>query len=308
MEGMREIESILARRAVLVTGKGGVGKTAVAAGLAHIAAASGKRTLVGEISYEPDATSPLARALGVEKTTTHPMPIAKNLRAMLLTPTDGHVRFLRHALHVGMLADAAMRSAAIRRFLLAAPMLPEMGILYRILDLVREKRSDGSPEHEVIIVDLPATGHTLGLAQIPKAILGVIRSGPIATAVREGLELLEDPKRTTTVVVTLPEALPVSEAVELVRGLRSHAIPLSGVVLNRMPGDPFEPAERHAVDAIVSHNGPLLGARTLPRIDRAKAALSRVKSEIGTVIACIGELAEQGALAPQIATALEGTR
>lgn len=304
---MNEIQAILERRAVLVTGKGGVGKTAVAAGLAHIAAASGKRTLVGEISYEPDATSPLARALGVEKTMTHPTEIAPNLRAMLLTPTDGHVRFLRHALHVGMLADAAMRSAAIRRFLLAAPMLPEMGILYRILDLVREKRSDGSPEHEVVILDLPATGHTLGLAQIPKAILGVIRSGPIATAVREGLELLEDPKRTTTIVVTLPEALPVSEAIELVRGLRSHSIPLSGVVLNRMPGDPFEPAERHAVDTIVSHNGPLLGARTLPRIDRAKAALARVKSEIGTVIACVGDLTDQGSLAPHIARALEGT-
>lgn len=302
MEGMKEI---LERRAVLVTGKGGVGKTAVAAGLAHVAAARGKRTLVGEISYEPNATSPLARALGVEKTSTHPTQIAPNLKAMLLTPTDGHVRFLRHALHVGMLADAAMKSAAIRRFLMAAPMLPEMGILYRILDLVRDKRSDGSPEHEVIIVDLPATGHTLGLAQIPKAILGVIRSGPIATAVREGLELLEDPKRTTTIVVTLPEALPVSEAAELVRGLRAHDIPLSGVILNRMPADPFEPGERHAIDPIIEKAGPLLGARTLPRIDRAKAALARVKSEIGTVIACVGELAEQGALAPQIGHALE---
>jgi len=300
------VKEILERRAVLVTGKGGVGKTAIAAGLAHVAAASGKRTLVGEISYEPDATSPLARALGVEKTTSHPTRVAPNLRAMLLTPTDGHARFLRHTLHVGVLADAAMRSAVIRRFLLAAPMLPEMGILYRILDLVREKRSDGSPEHEVIIVDLPATGHTLGLAQIPKAILGVIRSGPIATAVREGLELLEDQKRTTTIVVTLPEALPVSEAVELVRGLRAHAIPLSGIVLNRMPSDPFEPSERHAIDSIVARAGPLLGARTLPRIDRAKAALARVKSEIGTVIACIGELADQDALAPQIGHALAG--
>jgi anion-transporting ArsA/GET3 family ATPase len=306
LESVSTVKEILERRAVLVTGKGGVGKTAVAAGLAHVAAAQGKRTLVGEISYEPDATSPLARALGVEKTSTHATVVAPNLRAMLLTPTDGHVRFLRHALHVGVLADAAMKSAAIRRFLMAAPMLPEMGILYRILDLVREKRSDGSPEYEVIIVDLPATGHTLGLAQIPKAILGVIRSGPIATAVREGLELLEDPKRTTTIVVTLPEALPVSEAVELVRGLRAHDIPMSGIVLNRMPADPFDPAERHAIDPVVARAGPLLGARTLPRIDRAKAALARVKAEIGTVIACVGELTEQGSLASQIGQALEG--
>ena len=58
-----------------------------------------------------------------------------------------------------ILADAAMRSNAIRRFLAAAPTFPEMGVLYRLLDLVRAKRRDGSVEHETIIVDLPATGH-----------------------------------------------------------------------------------------------------------------------------------------------------
>lgn len=303
---MTSLRELLGRRALLVTGKGGVGKTSVAAALALVAAASGKRTLVGEISYEPDATSPLARALGVERTHPHPTDVAPNLRSVLLTPTDGHVRFLRKALHVGVLADAAMRSAAIRRFLLAAPMLPEMGILYRIHDLVLAARPDGSPEHELVIVDLPATGHTLGLAQIPKAILEVIHSGPIATAVREGISLLEDPARTTALVVTLPEALPVSEAAELARGLRAHDIPLSGVVLNRVPADPFEPGERQAIEPILARHPHLLGARTLPRIDRAKAALARVKDEIGTVLACVGELAGEGPLASQIAHALGG--
>lgn len=296
---------LFGRRALLVTGKGGVGKTAVAAGLAHLAAASGKRTTVCEISYEPEATSPLARALGVAHTKTHPVEIAPNLRTMLLVPTDGHVRFLKHTLHVGLLADAAMRSAAIRRFLLAAPTLAEMGILYRMLDLVREKRDDGHFEHELIVLDLPATGHTLGLAQIPHAILDVIRSGPIATAVREGIELLEDPARTTTLVVTLPESLPVSEAIELWRGLEKHKIPLSGVVLNRMPADPFEPSERKAVDALVAKNGPLLGARTLPRIDRAKLAHERIRKERVGSVACIPELHDAGAIASLVARALE---
>jgi anion-transporting ArsA/GET3 family ATPase len=301
-----KLSELFDRRALLVTGKGGVGKTALAAGLAHLAANAGKRVTVCEISYEPDATSPLARALGIDHTKSYPIEIAHNLRTMLLTPTDGHVRFLKHTLHVGLLADAAMRSAAIRRFLLAAPTLAEMGILYRILDLVRERRHDGSNEHELVILDLPATGHTLGLAQIPHAILEVIHSGPIANAVREGLELLEDPKRTTTVVVTLPESLPVSEAIELLRGLRNHKIPLSGVILNRMPHDPFNTDERKAVDAIVARSGPLLGARTLPRIDRAKAARERLQKEISGAIACVPELHESGAIAPFVAGALEG--
>ena len=75
-----------------------------------------------------------------------------------------------------------------RRFLAAAPTFPEMGVLYRLLDLVRAKRRDGTDEHEMIIVDLPATGHALALAQIPASLLRVIPSGPIAAAVREAVK------------------------------------------------------------------------------------------------------------------------
>lgn len=301
---MSSIRELLDRRAVLVTGKGGVGKTSVAAGLAHLAASMGKRVLVGEVSYEPDATSPLARALGVDRLLEAPLHITPNLRAVLLTPTEGHVRFLRDVLPMRLLADAAMKAAAIRRFLLAAPTLAEMGILYRILDLVREKHPDGSPVHEVIVIDLPATGHTLGLAQIPTAILEVIHSGPIATAVREGLELLRDPEKTTSLVVTLPETLPVSEAAELVHGLQRHGIPFSGVVLNRMVWDPFGEEERVAVDELVRGKA-MLGARTLPRIDRAKAAVARLRS-LSLPVAFVGEVAAEGPVAGHIAETLGG--
>ncbi|MBS2031768.1 MAG: ArsA family ATPase [Deltaproteobacteria bacterium] len=296
------MRALLQRRAILVTGKGGVGKTTLAAAIAHLGARSGKRVLVAEVSYEPDATSPLARALGLERLSEEPKAIAPSLKAVLLTPTSGHVRFLRATLPVKRLADAALRAAAIRRFLLAAPTLAEMGILYRILDLVNEKRADGSFENELVVVDLPATGHAMGLAQIPSAILEVIRSGPIATATREGIALLKDPSRTTSVVVTLPETLPVSEAMELVQSIQHSAIPFSGVVLNRMPEDPFVAAEREAVDAWVQGKA-LLGARSLPRIDRARHAEARLR-QLRVPVMSVGELATSGHVAPSLADAL----
>ena len=296
------VRALLQRRAILVTGKGGVGKTTLAAAIAHLGARSGKRVLAAEISYEPEATSPLARALGVAKLGEEPTSVAPRLQAVLLTPTSGHVRFLRATLPVRRLADAALRAAAIRRFLLAAPTLAEMGILYRILDLVNAKRADGSPEHELVVVDLPATGHALGLAQIPAAILEVIRGGPIATATREGMALLKDPSRTSSVVVTLPETLPVSEAMELVQSIQRHAIPFSGVVLNRMPEDPFALAEREAVDAWVRGKS-LLGARSLPRIDRARSAEARLR-ELKVPVLAVGELAASERVAPSLADML----
>lgn len=132
----------------------------------------------------------------------------------------------------------------------------------------------------MIIVDLPATGHALALAQIPASLLRVIPTGPIAAAVREGLELLTDPARTGAVVVTLPETLPVSEAIELVAGIHEHQIPLAHVFVNRVPFDPFSEEEREAVRRILDTTPPTLGERTLERIDRARGALDRISRAI----------------------------
>jgi arsenite-transporting ATPase len=274
------LKRLLPLRAVLITGKGGVGKTTVAASLARFAAAQGKRVLCAEMSSDPDIASPLADALGADKLTETPVDIAPNLRALLLTPVLGHQKFLRDVLPMNILADAAMRSAAIRRFLGAAPTFPEMGVLYRLLDLVRAKRRDGSWEHEMIIVDLPATGHALALAQIPASLLRVIPTGPIAAAVREGLALLTDKKQTGAVVVTLPETLPVSEALELIAGIEHHEIPLAQVFVNRVPFDPFTEEERVLVRDILAGRPPTLGERTMERIDRARVAMSRLSHSV----------------------------
>jgi arsenite/tail-anchored protein-transporting ATPase len=275
---------------VLVTGKGGVGKTTVTASLGRFFASQGKRVLCTEIASEGAESSPLADALGVPRLGEDPSVVAPNLRAALLTPTRGHQRFLRDVLPVRLLADAAMRSAAIRRFLGAAPTFPEMGVLYRLLDLVRARRRDGELEHEVIVVDLPATGHAIALAQIPASLLRVIPTGPIAAAVREGLELLTDREKTGTIVVTLPETLPVSEALELVTAIEHHQIPLAQVCVNRMPFDPFTPDERAAVRRILEGHPPTLGERSLERIDRARGALARLSSGIRVPIVTLHDV------------------
>lgn len=294
---------------MLVTGKGGVGKTTVTASLARYAAAHGKRVLCAEMAGDPAAASSLADALGIERIEVEPVLVAPNLKAVLLAPHLGHTRFLRDVLPMKVLADVAMRTAAIRRFLSAAPTFPEMGVLYRLLDLVRAKRRDGSDEHEMIIVDLPATGHALALAQIPASLLRVIPSGPIADAVREGLDLLKDRARTGALVVTLPETLPVSEALELVAGIESHGIPLAQVLVNRVPFDSFSDEEREVVRGLLAGRGPTLGERTLERIDRARVSLSRLRRAVKVPIVVLQDVWLDGPrLAEEMASlmALEG--
>ena len=288
------MKSLLPLRAVLVTGKGGVGKTTFASSLARFAAQSGKRVLVTEVGTEDATTSALADALGAAKITEHPEEIAPNLRIAALAPALGHQRFLRDVLPMKILADAAMKSGAIRRFLSAAPTFPEMGVLYRLLELVRTRRRDGSVEHEMIIVDLPATGHALALAQIPASLLRVIPSGPIAAAVREGLELLTDPAQTGAVVVTLPETLPVSEAIELVRGIEEHHIPLAQVIVNRVPFDPFSDEEKAFIRSLLDEEPPTLGERTLERIDRARVAFDRISRAVTVPVGVLQDVWLEG--------------
>ena len=286
---------LLARRVVLVTGKGGVGKTTVTAALARVAARAGKRALAVEIDYEsprPDdetakdaASSPLATAFGTEPFGDEPRLIdGADARGSVfgarLSPLAGHVQFLRDTLPMRLLADAAMRSAAVRRFFSAAPTLAELGVVYRLLNLLDQTRGSGAPEWDVVICDLPATGHALALAQVPQTLADVIRAGPIHTAAERGLSMLRDAEKTTSVLVTLPEPLPVSEAIELHDGLDKLGIACDLVLLNRVPPNPFTVEERAAAERIVPDRMRTLGARRLPRIDRAQTARERLEREL----------------------------
>ena len=289
------IDALLARRLLLVTGKGGVGKTTISAALARAAAAKGKRVLAAEISYESPReddeagatlTSPLAAALGLPPLGDEPRKVTSTLFAARLSPLAGHLQFLRDTLPVRLLADAAMRSAAVRRFFHAAPTLAELGILYRLLDLLKEP-------WDLVVCDLPATGHALALAQVPQALATVLRAGPIHAAAQEGLAVLRDAKRTTSVLVSLPDPLPVSEAVELYEGLRKLSIDCAMVVLNRVPPNPFTPEERAAIERIVVDRARTLGARRLPRIDRAAAAHERLARELRLPVRAVPELDDE---------------
>jgi anion-transporting ArsA/GET3 family ATPase len=127
----------------------------------------------------------------------------------------------------------------------------------------------------------------------------VIPTGPIAAAVREGLDLLMDPERTGAVVVTLPETLPVSEAIELVNGIEHHGIPLAQVFVNRVPFDPFTEAERSAVRTLLANQPPTLGARTLERIDRSRVALARLAKAVTVPITTLQDVWLDGPRLPE---------
>jgi arsenite/tail-anchored protein-transporting ATPase len=266
---MAGVERIWDRQLVLVTGKGGVGKSVITAALARAAHAAGKRVLVAEVTPDVTTHSRLlahfghANAVGEE-----PFVIMPRLYGARITPSTGHKLFLRAAIRVRFIVDAAMKSAALNRFLMAAPTFPEIGTLYQLVTLLRAK------EFDHVLVDLPATGHALALASLPKTVLRIVPSGLIGEAIKEGLTTMTDPKRGGAVVVTLPESMPITEALELGEALKRLSIPVRAMILNRMPDDPFSEEEKQALREFLatSANGHVLGEREFKKLERAYAA------------------------------------
>ncbi len=299
------LESLWERRALLVSGKGGVGKTTFAASLARAAVRAGRTVLLAEIAPDDGGPSALGPLVGAAPKGPEVVQVEPRLSFVRLASSEGHRRFLEDVLPMKLMAEAAMRSRALRRFLEAGPALREMGVLYQMLSLVRRTHSDGRFVHPLCVVDLPATGHALALASLPRSILSVMPGGPIGRAVREGLDLITDTKRTGVFLVTLPEPLPVSETLEMAGELQRLGLPLSATVLNRMPEDPFESDHREAVGRLLDTHGPHQGARALARLDRAMNARARLADNVSVPLLTLPEVRATGpALVERLATSL----
>ncbi|MBP9111813.1 MAG: ArsA family ATPase [Polyangiaceae bacterium] len=291
--------SLSKRRLLLVTGKGGVGKTSMTAAIALSLAKRGKRVFVGEVATEGETSSPLALAFGSRIVPNEPEEVSPGVCVGLIHPSRGHQKFLRDVLKVKLLADSAMKSTPIRKFLATAPAFPEMGVLYRILELLGEKSSKHGPNvYDHVLVDLPATGHALALAQVPETLLKVFSAGPIVEAVRRGLDILTDPEQTGGLIVTLPETLPVSESIELAVGVSAKNIPIAAMILNRVPTDPFTVDERDALRNYSKTVSSVLGLRTVAKMDRSDAALARLRASTSFPVAVVPDFFVEPELLP----------
>lgn len=275
------MKDLLNKRLVLVSGKGGVGKSSLTASLAHVAHQAGKRVLVVEIGDGSEDYSPVAQLLGRPRLPMSAEDLGAGIWGSQLLPSVGLELFLTSVLKVAGLAKTAMGFEPLRRLFMVAPSFREMAIFYHLVSYLRAARADGSPLYDLVLVDMPATGHTLALTGLPDVVLRVVTRGPIADAIREGQAYLNDPARVAACVVTLPEAFPLSEALELLEGLRATSMPCGGVFINRMPNDAFSADERRAIEEFVGSQSFVgLDAFRLSRSARDAVAMAMGTAQV----------------------------
>ncbi len=202
------------RRFVVVAGKGGVGRSTVCVALGLAAARYGLRTCIVQLNTQDD----VARLFGCEAGSYAPVPLDPDLPlfAANLRPTEALREYGQLKLRWKALHHLVFENDVMRRLLRMVPGMSEMLLLGKAWHMeARERRDDGTPAWDLLIVDAPATGHGISLLRLPQVILDAVPVGPMAEDARRMKELLEDPLRTSFHVVTLPQELPATEAIEL---------------------------------------------------------------------------------------------
>jgi anion-transporting ArsA/GET3 family ATPase len=237
------LETLARRQLLVVTGKGGVGKTAVSAVLGRAFAERGRRVLVVEV----DPRENLHQMLGVPPTGGEILPAGPRLWVQNLKPRQVLDTIVRERLRIDLLANRVLASPIYHHFADGAPGLTELAILGHALRLVRgiEKKA---PQIDMVVLDAPATGHGVRLLASPLLVADVIRNGPFAEMAGELAALIADPERCGIVAVTLPEEMPVQEVLEMREALRGQVgkDPEALVINGLYP--PAPPASETGVD------------------------------------------------------------
>ncbi len=248
-------------RVLIVAGKGGVGKTTMVASLAHAAARAGLSVLVVELEGRPGvasafgSTEPLdyagavLKAAGAEDDrgpdgSSEPIPPG-TVRARVITPDDALIEYLaEHGLR--RVSKRLMASGIIDLVAGAIPGIRDILVLGKVKQIERSRLAD------LVLVDAPATGHTMTFLSSATGLLDAARGGPIRAQAADVVALLSDPARCQVALVTLPEEMPVNEAVEAAYQLEDRiGIALGPVIVNGCYPDLDElatPARRAAED------------------------------------------------------------
>ncbi|MFM8015517.1 MAG: ArsA family ATPase [Actinomycetota bacterium] len=232
------LRALLSRRLVFVTGKGGVGKSAVSAALARVAAADGKRVLVCEM----DDKGSLAAYLGRAELAFEPTEVQPGVFAMAMNTEDSLREYIRLFLRVPIIGSLTPLARIFDFVANAAPAVKEILAVGKLCYEVRERHYD------IVIVDSEASGHFVAQVSAPDALATLVRIGIVADQTKWMSDLLHDHATSTVLAVVTPEEMPVVETIEL-RDRLSQATPIefAGVIINRMPNDIVTPANLHEV-------------------------------------------------------------
>jgi anion-transporting ArsA/GET3 family ATPase len=237
---------LLDKRLVIVTGKGGVGKSTVALALGLKASQLGKRTIVCEVASQERISGAFHRAsVGFSETELRP-----NLYGISIDPDESMREYVLLALKVKAMRDLLFRSKIFTYLTAATPGLRELVTIGKIWELaLDERRVKGRQPYDLVVVDAPATGHGIGFLETPRTFANVARVGPIASQAETLHRFITNRRKTGVAIVALPEEMPVNETATLERDLtRKVGVAVDRVFVNGMYPERFSDEDAEALE------------------------------------------------------------
>lgn len=250
---------------LIVSGKGGVGKTTLSAALALSLAKQKKKVLLAEIQSQDQVAHLFGRSpFGPEET-----PLLPNLQAINISPKKAFEEYVLSQIKYRSLYTAVFENRFVRYFLDATPGLSELMSLGKIYSLVSR--------YDCVVVDAPATGHGVSLLQVPGIVASAVRVGPLKENAEKIAGLLQDPEQTLLCLVTLPEEMPIKETIEMASLSREKLkIPLGPVFINGVVDPLFSGKEESLFESWsdpISKKSPLYPLVAAARVRQKKASL-----------------------------------
>jgi anion-transporting ArsA/GET3 family ATPase len=270
--------SLADRRIIVVTGKGGVGKSTVCAALGLHLASLGRRVLITETAGCTRMPALFGKAsAGYEAMELHP-----GLHTLSITSEKAIEDHVVQQIRFKRLYHLVFRNRVMGPFVDAVPGLHDLVQMGKVMDEERATLPDGRPRWDHILVDAPATGHGLNMLASPANMMALTRSGPLHDGALQVQRVIADPAITGIILVCLPEAMPVQETLELHDRLGPLAPQVGALILNEVhPPCPSSSAEIAAARPHGDHDPDLAEALGLAAAwaargqqeDRARAAL-----------------------------------
>ncbi len=274
------MSALLERRLLVVTGKGGVGKTTVAAALGLVAARAGMRTIVAEVAQRGDVASVFERE-GSEP--FEEVDLAPNLFHISIDPQDALEEYLRDQLPSGAVAELLIRSRVFAIVAAATPGMRELLTVGKLWELAQlDRRTPGAGAYDLVVVDAPATGHGVAVLSAPRTFAAAAGGGPVARQGKIIDAMLSDPQQVAVVAVATADELAVTETGSLRSSLKERmGLPLEHVVANMLDPDRFSAAEATLLEPHVRHPAVARALRGHPRALRQRAQLARLRELTG---------------------------
>jgi len=271
-----DIDYLLGKKLIVVTGKGGVGKTAVSLALSYLNAGHGRNPLYVTLKNVEPGSYFFGYEGGIDG---KERSLDDGINAVYIDPNAALTEYIReNFVRLYPVYATILKSRTLQTFFEAAPGLKELITIGKVWHLGTKggQGRSSSRRYDQVIFDAPSTGHAVPVLDLPSKVLQMVRGGAFRSHIEWVEGFLKNPEETGVVVVSAPEDLVVGETIELIEAVKSIGISVLFTAVNKVYESLFSKDEEKALSGLPDPGIPPGCGRVLEiakeHIERAKTS------------------------------------